>query len=193
MSLNGVLRFACSFLLVASVVSVSTTIASADEPKTNKVTIKGLELEVPAAWNSQPPANSMRLAQFVVPGATPEASAELVISSFGGAVDANLNRWAAQFAADGREVKVTRGKVPQGEYYLSDITGTFNQPVGPPMAGKTKAVPGTRSLSVMLLTPEKGTFFLKLTGPDATVKAAADDLRKTFGASAKDETPYTPQ
>lgn len=193
MNPTSMLRLAFSFVLAAGLVSLSTQRASADEGKAVKVTIKGLELEIPAAWNAQPPANSMRLAQFVVPGATPEAAAELVISSFGGAVDANLNRWTAQFAADGREVKVTRGKVPQGEYYLSEITGTFNQPVGPPMAGKTKAVPGTRSISVMLLTPEKGTFFIKLTGPDATVKAAAEDLRKTFGASAKDETPYTPQ
>ncbi|MBA4032377.1 MAG: hypothetical protein C0478_16015 [Planctomyces sp.] len=189
----AILRITWGIALLALVAVSPLDAMAADEAKTTKLTIQGIELNVPTSWASQPPANNMRLAQFVVPGATPEASAELVISSFGGTVDANLNRWVAQFAAEGREVKVTQGKSPQGEYYVSDVFGTFNQPIGPPIAGRTKAVPGTRAISVMLIVPEKGTFFLKLTGPDATVKAAAEDLRKSFGGNAANEVVYTPK
>ena len=89
-------------------------------------------------------------------------------------------------------MKVTQGKSPLGEYLIVDVIGTYNKPDGPPIAGKTIPVPGQRMLQVMLMNDDKGTYFLKLTGPEKTVSSAADDLRKSFGAKADDEKEYKP-
>ncbi len=43
---------------------------------------------------------------------------------------------------------------------------------------------------MILMVADKGVYFLKLTGPEKTVAAAADDLRKSFGGSAEKEEEY---
>ena len=56
---------------------------------------------------------------------------------------------------------------------LVEISGTYKKPIGPPIAGKTEDAPGSRALSVIIAVPEKGNYFLKLTGLDKTVAAQA--------------------
>ena len=45
-------------------------------------------------------------------------------------------------------------------------------------------------LGVILELEDKGVYYLKLTGPDATIKAQADAFRKSFGGDAKSETDF---
>jgi gluconolactonase len=160
-----------------------------------EVKIEDITLKVPATWKQQPPANKLRLAQFLIPPAEgDEHPTELVISSFpggGGGVDANLKRWTDQFAADERKVKITSGKSPQGDYVLHDVTGTYLFSAGGPFAGgKKEARPKHRSLSVILTVKDKAVYFLRLTGPDKAVDAAAEAFRTSLGADAKSEKPY---
>ncbi|HEY4263440.1 MAG TPA: SMP-30/gluconolactonase/LRE family protein, partial [Schlesneria sp.] len=104
-----------------------------------EVKIDDITLKVPATWKQQPPANKLRLAQFLIPPAEgDEHPTELVISSFpggGGGVDANLKRWTDQFSPEERKVKIFSGKSPQGEYVLHDVSGTYNFSAGGPFAG----------------------------------------------------------
>lgn len=162
--------------------------------ETADVKIKDLKLKVPAEWKQEEPSNNLRLAQFKIdPVKGDKDAAEMVVSSFGGGgggVDANLSRWAKQFPPEGRKVKVTKGASPQGTYYVSDISGTFNKPDGPPLAGKTKPMAGYRSVSVILQVPDSAVYFLKLTGPEKTVAAATDSLRNSFGGDAEKEEAY---
>ncbi len=161
---------------------------------TKSVGIQDITLEVPESWTQEAPSNRLRLAQFKLePVQGDKDAAEIVVSSFGGGgggVDANLKRWVGQFEADGRKSKITAGECEQGKYYLSDLTGTYKKPIGPPIAGKTELVKGYRSIGVILMVADKGVYFLKLTGPEKTVAAAADDLRKSFGGSAEKEEEY---
>ena len=119
---------------------------------------------------------------------------ELVISSFGGdggGVDQNFKRWVDQFTADGRKVKSTTGECPQGKYHVSDISGTYLQSSGGPFAGGKKTpMPEYRSISVVLAVANEGTYFIRLTGPEKTVTAAADAFRKSFDGDASKETAY---
>lgn len=158
------------------------------------VKVKDITLEVPAGWKQSPASNKLRLAQFDIPPVEGDKeSAELVISSFGGGgggIEANVRRWIDQFEADGRKAKLTTGKSPQGEYVLVDLQGTYKMPVGPPFLRQTKPMPGARMLSVILQVEKSGNYFLKLTGPEATVSSQADALRASFGANAKEEKPY---
>lgn len=159
-----------------------------------EVKIEDITLKTPTHWQQQEPSNRLRLAQFVIPAAEGDKEpAELVISFFGGdggGVDANLKRWNEQFTGEDKQSTFTEGVAPQGNYYFSEISGTYLKPVGPPIAGKKEPTPGYRSLNVILQVPGKGNYFLRLIGPDKTVKAASAAFRASFGGDAAREKPY---
>jgi gluconolactonase len=176
-----------SFFVLAS----ATWAHSAEE--TRAVQLEDLKLTVPAAWKQQQPSNNLRLGQFEIPAAEGDKEpAELTIFNFdaGGGVKANLDRWVDQFLPAERQVKTTQGKCPQGEYFLVNISGTYKKPVGPPRLNKTEPMPAARMLGVILSMEKKGLYFLKLTGPDKTVAAAATGLRIALASKEQDEKPY---
>ncbi len=163
--------------------------------ETKEVVIKDIKLKLPATWKQEDPSNNLRLAQFTPPAVEGDKpSTELYVASFpgdGGGVDQNLKRWIDQFTNEARKVKMTTGDCDQGTYYVSDISGTFLQSSGGPLArGKKTPMPGYRSLSVVLSVPAKGVYFLRLTGPEKTVTAAAQAFRQSFGADASKEKEY---
>lgn len=167
--------------------------AGKDDTKTFE--IKAIKLKLPTTWKEEEPANKMRLAQFKPPAAEGDKqAAELVVSSFGGnggPVDQNLKRWIDQFTSEDRKIKMFSGDCDQGKYYLSDISGTYLQSAGGPFAGGKKTpMPEYRSISVILETPENGVYFLRLTGPEKTIAAAAESFRASFGGNASKETAY---
>lgn len=168
---------------------------SKDKEEAKEVAIGDLKLKIPTTWKQEDPSNNMRLAQFKPPAAEGDKpTTELVISSFpggGGGVDLNFKRWIDQFTSEARKVKMTSGECEQGKYYVSDITGTYLQSSGGPFAGGKKTpMAGYRSLSIVLAVPEKGVYFLRLTGPEKTVEAAAASFRKSFGGDASKEAEY---
>ncbi len=167
----------------------------ADE-ETQSVKIEGITLTTPKTWAQQEPSNRLRLAQFSIPAVEGDPEpAELVISFFrgdGGGINPNLSRWTEQFQAKERKLKLTKGACEQGTYYLSDLGGTYlkSEGGGPFAPGKKTPMPGYRSLSVILQVPDEGNYFLRLTGPEKTVTAAAEAFRKSFGADAAKEADY---
>ena len=166
-----------------------------DAPAAKETKIEDITLKIPASWKSEPPAHKLRKAQFKIPPAEgDEHPTELVISTFpggGGGVDMNLKRWVGQFSAEGRKVKITMGDCPQGQYYFSDVSGTYEYTAGGPFAGGKKELrPNHRSYSVVLVTKEKEVYFLRLTGTDKAVTAAAAGFRASFGADASKEKDY---
>ena len=148
-------------------------------------------MKVPESWKRSQPRSRMRKGQFDVAAVKGDAeAAELVIYYFGpnqgGGVAANVNRWIGQFDASDRKVRVLSGKAPTGNYTIVDATGTYNKPIGPPIAGRKKPTPGQRMLAVVLPTSE-GSYFLKFTGPTKTVGANAEAFRVSFGGDASTE------
>ena len=167
----------------------------ADEAPAKEAKIEAITLKVPASWKRQEPANKLRLAQFAIPSAEgDEHPTELVISSFpggGGGVEANLKRWISQFSSDGRKIKITTGEAPQGTYFLSDVKGTYEYTAGGPFAGGKKELrKDHQSLSVVLVTKDKDVYFLRLTGTEKAVTAAAAGFRASFGGDASKEKDY---
>ncbi len=179
-------RYAIALLLVGLISPLS-----ADELKDAKV--GDITLKVPASWVQSEPTSSLRLAQFAIPAVEGENEpAELAIFSFGagGGVKDNVNRWIDQFQAEGRKSKTTSGQSKTGEYVIVDVTGTYKKPIGPPVLRKTEDMPNARMLAVILSVEGKGNYFLKLTGPNKTVSAAATPFRGSFGGSEEGEKPY---
>jgi len=181
-------------LLAALSLGTSATAAPKKSAKTQEVKAGTLTLAVPAAWQQSQPSSSMRLAQFRIPKANGDTDdGEFVIFFFGagggGGVNANLDRWIAQFEPTGRTVNLTQGKSPKGDYVFATITGTFNMPIGPAMNGQSKPVANAQVLAAIVNTPD-GAYFLKAWGGKKTMATAATELRNSFGAKAAGEKPY---
>jgi len=164
---------------------------------TKKVVAKDITLNVPANWKQSPASNNLRTAQFALPAVDGDKDdAELVVYFFGGAgggVNANLERWSGQFQPGGKKQKIYKGQSKQGEYYLLDITGVYNKPIGPPINRQTNPTPGYQMLAVVLMVKDKGNYFLKLTGPQKTVSAASKAIRVAIDADLKKETELKPE
>jgi hypothetical protein len=193
-------------LLLSACIAVSSNLmARADEKpakadgekakvETVEVKLKDLTLNLPKNWAQSDVVSSMRLATYDIPAVEgDEGKGELAISTFGGdggGVGPNIERWVGQFEADGREVTVKQGKVGENVYHVADISGTYLKPVGPPVLRKSEPTKGQRMLGVIVQLKGKGVYFLKLTGPDKTVKAQAEALRASFGAKFEGEEDY---
>jgi gluconolactonase len=167
----------------------ASDVSASGAAKAEKVGV--LTMKVPVDWKRGRPTSRMRKAQFTVPKVEgDEADGELVIYYFGpndgGGVLANVQRWIGQFDPNDRKVKVFRGEAQGGEYTIVDATGTYNKPIGPPIQGRKKPTPGSRMLAVILPTSE-GHYFLKFTGPQKTISAAAKPFRRSFGGDASKE------
>jgi len=174
-------------VLVLAVMLLSLTAVSGQEVKVGDIT-----LQVPAGWKQSPPTSNLRLAQFEIPAAAGEQPGELAVFAFGGAaggVQANIKRWIEQFRPEGRQTKITKGKTAKGEYVLVDVSGTYNKPVGPPIAGKTEPMENARMLAAILQFGGPADYFLKLTGGKQTVTDAANAFRGSFGGKADEEKP----
>jgi len=144
------------------------------------VPLLDLTAPVPTSWVSQPPASSMRLAQFRVPDAGGFGDAEFVVFYFGpgqgGSVDANITRWESQFTApNGKPVKaiVQHLTVSRMPVTTVELTGTYARGVGMGPAG---APTPDQTLLVAVLETPRGNLTLQLHGPHATVAANREAL-----------------
>jgi len=160
--------------------------------KTREVKAEKLTLQVPESWEQQEPSNNLRLAQFAIPPVEgDEEGAELVVfPPFGGSIPQNIQRWIGQFENQGLRTTMTKGTTEQGDYVLVDLQGTYRKPDGPPFLRRTKPAPNYRMMAVIFSAKAGGNYFLKVTGPKATVESITDAFRATFGGKAADESEY---
>ncbi len=166
--------------------------AGAETTKTTEVKLKDLLLKIPETWKTAE-GSRMRLATYAIPKADGDTDdAELSIFNFGGGgggMSDNVTRWVGQFDGAGRESKVTKGMAGDNEYVFVDVSGIYKKPKpgSPPLLQETIAAPDYRMHGVILMLKDGGVYYLKLAGPDKTVKAAAADFRGSFGGDEKSE------
>jgi hypothetical protein len=178
--------FAVSSLLVMAVPALA-----ADDAK-QKVDAGGLSFEVPAGWKSTPPTSSMRRAQLKVEPIEGDGyAAELVVTAFrggAGSVQANLDRWQAQFKdKDGNPPSISskRIKGKNVEVVVAETSGHFK----PPQFG-ARAEPereDARLLGAIVVTDDFS-YFLKMVGPSKTVtklKPEFDEMVKSISVEGK--------
>ena len=160
-------------VMVAATASMLIACGGSGASGVQLFSIEGLNFEVPSAWETRPPANQMRLAQFSVPGDAGEV--EMIVYRFpgaGGSAEANVRRWISQFKqADGTDTR-ERARVEQstrGELVLTelDVTGDYGgmqMPGAPPQP----AIQNARLLA-LVVEGSGDPYFFKLQG-------AADDV-----------------
>ncbi|MBA3639695.1 MAG: hypothetical protein M3541_05040 [Acidobacteriota bacterium] len=148
-----------------------------------------LTFTAPDSWKPRPACSAMRVAAFVVPKLSSDSEhAEVVVYFFaggGGSVDANIQRWVGQFQQpDGAAAKASgRSTFEVGNLKVTniDVSGTYVAEVRP---GATERLnkPNFSMRAAVVETP-KGLYFVKFTGPAATVTAgspAFDQFLKTL-------------
>jgi hypothetical protein len=124
--------------------------------------------KMPSGWQEAPSPNAMRLATYRAPGGV-----EVSVSRAGGATEANIQRWIAQFDDVDREDRVE--KTVHGVHVVTvDIAGTYVGG-GMPMEGSAEPKPNWAMVGA-IVESRSPPYFLKMTGPVAAVRAA----RRTF-------------
>jgi hypothetical protein len=142
----------------------------------------GLTWTAPKGWALDVP-RPMRAATYRLPTAKGDTQKpELAVFYFGqgqgGAVDANVTRWANQFQGpDGKPVtaKSTKEKLAGLPVTLVEAEGTYA--AGGMGMGPKEPQPGFALLGAIVEGPQ-GAVFFKMTGPRKSVAAAKKDLRK---------------
>jgi hypothetical protein len=133
----------------------------------------GLTWTVPKGWLTQI-EGQMRIATYIVPGAAPGEDAECAVFYFGpgagGGVEMNLRRWQDEFESVERHEAKTRTVAGTPIATLA-VSGTYS---GHTMRTDAAAGPHEHwALRGAIAGGPQGDVFFKLTGPAATVAAAA--------------------
>lgn len=171
-------------LVVALFTALPVSLHAADPAE---FSVANFKFDRPSAWGWIVPSSSMRKAQLAPPGVDGGGAAEVTFFYFGkdqgGSVDANIQRWVSQFEG-GAEATSAMQRVEQyGPTKVTFVTasGTFNS--GMP-GGPTTPLTGY-SLFGAILEGAEGNVFIKMTGPDAAVRAASPAFEAMVEKAAK--------
>ncbi len=145
-------------------------------PSQAEPTASGVTYDVPETWTGRPPASSMRVAEWALPG---DAVCALFTFPGGGSVDANFQRWLGQFEQpDGTpSADVARRMsmdVSGVNVEFLQVTGTLNAP-NAQMNGPGEQLPN-HGLFGAVFSTQPAPYFLKCTGPAAAIQEQAEEL-----------------
>lgn len=151
----------------------------------------GVKWTAPPGWKAEP-ERPMRVATYSIPVAKGDSEpAECAVFYFGsgqgGTVDANIQRWVAQFETpDGKPVPTPapkREKIKDLEVTRLELDGTYLG-MGGPMAPVKVKKPGYKLLGAIVEAPQ-GPVFFKVTGPAKTLVAAKPDFQKLLSSLSR--------
>jgi hypothetical protein len=167
----------------AAIFSLLIALAARAEP----VKVGAFTFPVPEGWKTVTPSSAMRKAQLEI--AQGSEKAEVTFFQFGagegGNAADNVARWFAQFP--GSEAKRKTETVQAGSVKITFAVteGTFSS--GMP-GGPTTPMTGYALCGAILESPD-GNVFIKMTGPEAIVKASSDAFKKMVSEAAKTSAP----
>ena len=136
-----------------------------------------MSVQVPGEWRRLAPSNTMRLAEFEVPGVGDGAGAGNLAIFKGnyGTVDANVDRWVGQFTERQGDFRRWQLELADGSGHMAtmvDVSGTF----GGGMGGSTQT--NQRMLGAIVEGGGGGQYYyLKLVGPKPTIDHWADGFQ----------------
>jgi hypothetical protein len=140
------------------------------------VELDAITLTAPAGWQRMPPSSSFVAAEFALPRAEgDDANGRLTISTAGGTVEANIDRWKGQFDAQAKQAPPEEIDVAGLKVTLVDLSGDFSDQRGPFAPAVER--PGYRMIAAIV--PVEGQLhFIKATGPQKTIASHADKLHE---------------
>lgn len=138
-----------------------------------------LHWDDPAGWQRRVPSSPMRTMEYRIPHTgTDKEDAECSVITFGagqgGSVDENVTRWVKQLEPTSTAVERSKRTVNGMNVTRVEVGGTYT-PMAVPTMPASSPRQGYRLVGDIVESPS-GLWFFKVTGPDATVKAAGKDL-----------------
>jgi hypothetical protein len=145
----------------------------------------GVAWNVPKRWTIDL-AQGMRVASYIVPGASGGAGAECAVYYFGpgqgGGLDANLQRWMGEFQPlEKHDIR----KLKPGGFETTRILARGNYVAHSMRSAEAPGEKPDWALLGAIVSGPSGDVFFKLTGPAATVDAAVKDFDGMLGSMKK--------
>jgi hypothetical protein len=173
--------------LAAAALLAFIAIAFVAEARAESVKVEAFTFAVPEGWKSVTPSSPMRKAQLEI--ARGPEKAEVTFFHFGadqgGTAEDNVARWYAQFPGSEKNRITEHMQVGPVKITFAMTDGTFSSgmPGGPttPMEGY--------ALCGAILESAAGNVFVKMTGPNAVVKASTEAFKKMVTEAAKSVAP----
>ena len=162
-------------------------IAFSSNLRAETVKVEALTFAVPDGWKSVTPSSPMRKAQLEV--ARGPEKAEVTFFHFGadqgGTAEDNVARWYAQFPGSEKNRITEHAQIGAVKITFAMTDGTFNSgmPGGPTTPMENYALCGA------ILETGTGNVFVKMTGPNAVVKASTEAFKKMVADAAKSAAP----
>jgi hypothetical protein len=162
--------------------SVVAFAASVFAMEPSEFQVGGFNFDRPSGWKWVVPSLAMRKAQLSVPGAE-GGTADVTFFHFGpgqgGGVQANVDRWFAQFGNS--NTSQSEEKVDATRVVHVQARGTFQS--GMP-GGPTTPLENYALLGAILGDDQNGDVFVKMTGPAAVVESAKPLFSEMVRAAA---------
>jgi hypothetical protein len=134
----------------------------------------------PADWKAKPAASGFVLAEYELhPAEGDDASGRLTVSTAGGSIEDNIQRWRDQFGGEPESAKQEDREVGGVKVTVVDFSGEYKDQRGPFAPATQK--PGYRMLAAII--PAGGEmYFVKAVGPAATMTRHADAFHTFIGS-----------
>ena len=171
--------------VLAAVLTTSALVSVAQNTQQPSLANGELGYTAPAEWTAEKPSSKARVGQFKLPKAEGDKEdAQLVIYYFGptegGSASANIERWIAQM----QQPEGTPAAKPKTERFTAnglnitavDVSGTYVAEMAPG-SSEHHNDPNSRLRAAVIKTP-KGSYYLKLVGPQKTVQKWSDEIDK---------------
>ncbi|QDT06747.1 hypothetical protein K227x_51630 [Rubripirellula lacrimiformis] len=168
------LTLALAAFATYSAPSMAQTAAAA---KTETVDVFGDgKLEIPAEFKRVPPQSRMLAHEFQASAGEGDdaATARVTMMAAGGGAKANITRWQGQFAGGDKAANKTEElKIGNWEVHLVDANGSYAETMGggPFSGGKVVQRTDYAMAGAILINPAGKSYFVKMIGPAAVVKA----------------------
>jgi hypothetical protein len=136
--------------------------------------LDAITLTAPAGWPQMLPSSSFVAAEFTLQRADgDDADGRLTVSTAGGTVEANIDRWKGQFGAQSQQESQEEIDVAGMKVTVVDLSGDFKDQRGPFAPAVERS--GYRMIAAII--PVNGQLhFIKATGPEKTIASHADEI-----------------
>ncbi|MBX9788136.1 MAG: hypothetical protein K2Y37_04415 [Pirellulales bacterium] len=172
--------------LITLVVLTNGSRTLAEDDGTRDIVFDKYVVKAPEKFTRQTPRSKIIAYEFSVPAADgDEQPGRLTVMSAGGTIEANLDRWYAQFAQpDGsstrNRAKVEKKTVAGHDVHFVNIAGTYDDKPAP-FAAQGVARENYRMLGAIVVLPE-GNVYFKFYGPRQTIADNQEAFRKMIEA-----------
>ncbi len=138
---------------------------------------QGIKLTIPAGWEERVPANDVIQAEYRINA--PSGAVRVTMSSAGGGMEANIQRWRGQFTRGPNDPEPQQETVTIDgqEAILIELVGTFRDGFGGGGEQRNHCMLGA------VIPTGPANFFVKMTGPREAVVEQREAFRQLVTAA----------